>query len=78
MQGLAYSKSKEFGCGRWWVLKCKFFAQESTCSKEIVLKQPWDELWFVKKVPKSYFQSQFSMSKSTEFKKKKSRIMPNF
>ena len=34
---------------RWWVLKCKIFAQELTCSKEIVLKQSCNELWFIKK-----------------------------
>ena len=50
----------------------KIFAQDLTCSKEIVLKQSWEEEWFVKKVPKSFFQGQFSTSKSDEifFKKK--------
>ena len=33
---------------RWWVLKCKIFVQELTCSKDIVLKQSCNELWFVK------------------------------
>ena len=37
------------------------FAQESTYSKDFFLKQSCDELWVVKKVPKSYFQ--ISMSK---------------
>ena len=25
---------------RWWVLKCKIFAQESTCSKDFFFKNP--------------------------------------
>ena len=46
------------------VLKYKIFAQESTCSKEIFLKQSYDELWFI-------IQSQFSMSKINQFFSKK-------
>ena len=52
---------------RWWVLKCKLFAQESTCSKEILLKQSYDELWFVKKCQNCTFKVNFLCQKSTEF-----------
>ena len=27
---------------RWWVLKCKILAQESTCSKDFFLKQSYN------------------------------------
>ena len=52
---------------RWWVLKCKSFAQESLCSKEIVSKQPCDELWFVKKGQNRTFNVNFLCQKSSEF-----------
>ena len=44
---------------RFW----EIFARESTCSKEIILIQSYNELWFVKKFLQLYFQSRFSMSK---------------
>ena len=31
---------------RWWVLKSKLFAQESTCSKEILISTSLNHLWF--------------------------------
>ena len=31
---------------RWWVLKSKLFAQESTCSKEILISPSLNHLWF--------------------------------
>ena len=52
---------------RWWVLKCKRFAQELTCSKEIVLQQSCNELWFVKKCWNCTFKVNFLCRKSTEF-----------
>ena len=48
---------------RLWVLKCKIFAQESTCSKEIVSKEPCDELWFVKKCRNCTLHVNFFTSK---------------
>ena len=57
----------------WWVLKSKVFAQKST-----VFKWNCCILWIdivpgPQKVPKLYFQSQFSMSKiNRNFSKKKS------
>ena len=32
---------------RWWVLKSKLFAQESTCSKEILISTGLNHLWFL-------------------------------
>ena len=58
---------------RWWVLKCKLFAQKSTCSKETVVLWDYGEHQFLKKVQKLYFQGQFSMSVNNRqnlFKKK--------
>ena len=55
---------------RWWVLKCKIFAQESTCPKDIVLKQSSNELWFIKKCWNYTFKVNFLSQKSTKFKKK--------
>ena len=46
---------------RWWVLKSKIFGQESTYSKEFLKIRWW--ITVCQKVPKLYFQSQFSMSK---------------
>ena len=31
---------------RWWVLKSKLFAQESTCSNEILIPTSLNHLWF--------------------------------
>ena len=41
---------------RWWVLKYNIFAQESTCTKEIVLKQSCNDLWCVKKCQNCTFK----------------------
>ena len=57
---------------RWWVLKCKIFAQESTCSKK--LKQSYDELRFVKKCQNHTFKVNFLCQKSTEFFQKKNHL----
>ena len=61
----------QFGCGILNVvaLKCKIFAQESTCSKEFFSKQSYDELSFVKKSRNCTFKVNFLGQKS-EFKKK--------
>ena len=53
---------------RWWVLKSKIFAQESTCSKE---KKFCRWMTVHRKVPILYFESRFFMSKIVEIKKKK-------
>ena len=52
---------------RWWVLKSKLFGQESRCHQGKIFKKiVW--VWTVcQKVPKSYFQSQFWMSKINRF-----------
>ena len=72
-------RSNNFKCSsivefsRWWVLKCKIFAQESICSKESFLKQ----LWFIKICQNLTFKVNFLCQKSTEFfqiKKKHLRI----
>ena len=55
-----------------WVLKCKIFAQESTCSKDF-FKQSYDELWFVKKCQNRTSKVNFLCQKSLF-----SKIMPNF
>ena len=61
---------------KWWVLKCNIFTQELTCSKEIVLKQSCDELWFVKKCQNCTFKVNFLCQKSTKnFEKKISLIL---
>ena len=50
---------------RLWVLKSKLFGQESTCHQGKIFKK-------ILQVPKSYFQSQFWMSKiNRNFSKKK-------
>ena len=57
---------------RWLVLKSKVFGQESTYSNFFQ-----KILWWItvrQKVPKSYFQSQFSMSKINRFFSKKNFI----
>ena len=48
--------------------KMQDFAQESTCSKEIVLKQSWMN-YGSSQSAKLYFQSQFFMSKIDGIKK---------
>ena len=53
------------------VLKCKIFAQEYTCWKEIVLKQSCNELWFVKKCRNSTFKVNFLCQNQWNFFKKK-------
>ena len=55
---------------RWWVLKGKIFGQESTYLKDLKKKIcRWITL--SQKVPKLYFQSQFSMSKINRLFSKK-------
>ena len=49
----------------------KIFAQELTCSKEIVLKQSCDELGFVKKCQNCTFKVNFLCQKSMEIFQKK-------
>ena len=48
---------------RWWVLKSKLFVQESTCHQGKIFKKILRVMTVCQKVPKSYFQSQFWMSK---------------
>ena len=48
---------------RWWVLISKLFGQESTCHQEKIFKKILRVMTVCQKVPKSYFQSQFWMSK---------------
>ena len=52
---------------RWWVLKCKIFAQESKCSKDFFKKKSYNELWFVKKCQNCTFKVNFLWQKSTDF-----------
>ena len=47
---------------RWWVLKSKLFGQESTCHQGI-FQQLLQVMTVRQKVPKSYFQSEFSLSR---------------
>ena len=56
---------------RWWVLKCKIFAQESKCSKDF-LKKILQWIMVCQKVSKLYFQVNFLWKKLTEFFRKKS------
>ena len=57
---------------RRWVLKCKLFGQESTCHQGKIFKKFLRVMTVRQKVPKSYFQSQFWMSKINRiFSKKK-------
>ena len=57
---------------RWWVLKSKLFGQESTCHQGKIFKKILRVMTVCQKVPKSYFQSQFWMSKINRiFSKKK-------
>ena len=48
---------------RWWFLKSKLFDQESTCHQGKIFKKFLRVMTVCQKVPKSYFQSQFWMSK---------------
>ena len=57
-----------FGCGILRiVLKSKNFGQKSTYSKENFSKKIGHWITVCQKVPKSYFQCHFSISKTTEF-----------
>ena len=57
---------------RWWVLKCKLFGQKSTCHQGKIFKKFLRLMAVCQKVPKSYFLSQFWMSKiDLIFSKKK-------
>ena len=57
---------------RWWVLKSKLFGQESTCHQGKIFKKFLQVMTVRQKAPKSYFQSQFWMSKNNRiFSKKK-------
>ena len=56
---------------RWWVLKSKLFGQESTSHQGKIFKKFLPVMTVCQKVPKSYFQSQFWMSKINRIKKKK-------
>ena len=48
---------------RWWVLKSKLFGQESTWHQGKIFKKILRVMTVCQKVSKSYFQSQFWMSK---------------
>ena len=47
----------------WWVLKSKLCGQESTCHQGKIFKKILRVMTVCQKVPNSYFQSQFWMSK---------------
>ena len=72
-EGLVYiniSSVVEFQ--RWWVLKSKLFGQESMYHQGKIFKKIVRVMTVCQKVPKSYFQSQFWMSKIDRiFSKKK-------
>ena len=68
---LNYNVSSVVEFLRWWVLKCKIFAQESTSSKDFFLKQSCNEIWFVKKCQNCTFKVNFLCQKWTEFFQKK-------
>ena len=55
---------------RWWVLKWKILAQELICSKEIVLKQSCNELWFIKNAEIVLSKSIFYVKNRQKFFKK--------
>ena len=59
---------------RWWVLKSQLFDQESTCHQGKIFKQFLQVMTVRQKVPISYFQSQFWMSKMNRFKRKKNYL----
>ena len=56
---------------RLWVLKSKVFGQESTCIQRKIFKKILQVMTVCQKVTKSYFQSQFWISKIIEFFQKK-------
>ena len=59
---------------RWWVLKSKLFGQESTCHQGKIFKNFLRVMTVCQKVPKSYLQSQFWMSKINRIFSKKNFI----
>ena len=59
---------------RWWVLKSKIFGQESTYSKEFLLKKIRR---FIKKCQNCIFKVNFQCQKSTDFFQKKLMLRPN-
>ena len=70
--GLPTSISSVVEFQRWWVPKSKQIGQESTCHQEKIFKKILRVMTVCQKVPKSYFQSQFWMSKiNWIFSKKK-------
>ena len=56
---------------RWWVIKCKIFAQESTCSKEFFYNNPTMNYGSSKSAKIVLSKSIFLCQKSMEFKKEK-------
>ena len=69
---VAYNISSVVEFQKWWVLKSKLFGQESMCHQEKIFKKILWVMTVCQKVPKSYFQSQFWMSKINRiFSKKK-------
>ena len=60
---------------RWWVLKSELFGQESTCHQGKTLKKFLRVMTVCQKVPKLYFESQFSMSKIDGIFSKKKIIL---
>ena len=66
----------QFGCGILKMVgpKMQDFAQESTCSKEIILKQSYNDLWFFKKCQNCTFKVYFPSQKSTGFFQKKKHL----
>ena len=46
MYNVYYNISSVVEFQRWWVLKRKIFAQESTCSKKILIPTTLNYLWF--------------------------------
>ena len=62
---------------RGWVLKIKLFGQESTCHQGKIFKKFLRVMTVHQKVPKSYFQSQFWMSKINRIFSKKKKLSKN-
>ena len=56
---------------RWWVLKCKIFAQELTCSKETIVFWEYGEHQFVKSAEIVLSKSIFYVKNQRNFFKKK-------
>ena len=63
MLGMKLNISSVVEFQRWWVLKSKLFGQESTCHQGKIFKKILRVMTVCQKVPKSYFQSQFWISK---------------